>query len=85
MAQACEKWGDLAIVTTDNPRSESPESIIEEICSGFSEHFSAEQVHVEVERAKAIGLALDLATADDIIVIAGKGMKITKKSKGHIP
>ncbi len=82
MAQACEKWGDLAIVTTDNPRSESPESIIEEICSGFSEHFSAEQVHVEVERAKAIGIALDLATADDIIVIAGKGHENYQEIKG---
>lgn len=82
MAQACEKWGDIAIVTTDNPRSEPPDSIIKEICLGFSKEFMTDQVHIEVERAKAIALALDLASADDIVVIAGKGHEIYQEIKG---
>ena len=82
MAQACEKWGDIAIVTTDNPRSESPYSIIKAVCSGFSEEFITDQVHIEVERAKAIALALDLASADDIVVIAGKGHEKYQEIKG---
>ena len=46
---------------------------MEAICTGFSEPFRTDQVHIEVDRAKAIAVALDLATADDIIVVAGKG------------
>ena len=82
MAQACEKWCDLAIVTTDNPRSEAPESIMEAICTGFSEPFRTDQVHIEVDRAKAIAVALDLATADDIIVVAGKGHEDYQEVEG---
>tara|TARA_B100000575_G_C23143750_1_gene666856 strand:+ start:12680 stop:14341 length:1662 start_codon:yes stop_codon:yes gene_type:complete len=82
MAEACEKWGDIAVVTTDNPRSEPPDSIIKAICSGFSEVFITNHVHIEVERAKAIALALDLASADDIVVIAGKGHESYQEIKG---
>ena len=82
MAQACEKWCDIPIVTTDNPRSEAPETIIEEICSGFSEAFRTNQIRSEVDRAKAIALALHLASADDIIVIAGKGHEDYQEVEG---
>ncbi len=82
MARACEKWCDIAIVTTDNPRSEASETIIEEICSGFSESFRTNQIRSEVDRAKAIALALHLASADDIIVIAGKGHEDYQEVEG---
>lgn len=70
MARAAEELSDVVIVTSDNPRSEDPKIICQEICSGF---IHAEKQTVELDRKKAIELAVDLASSDDIIVIAGKG------------
>ena len=70
MARASETLSDMTIVTSDNPRSEEPESIIQEIVKGFQ---NKESYLVEVDRRKAIKRAIDMATADDIILIAGRG------------
>jgi UDP-N-acetylmuramoyl-L-alanyl-D-glutamate--2,6-diaminopimelate ligase len=70
MAAVCDKYADLSIVTSDNPRSEKPLSICQEIVKGFS---SEERYTLEVDRRKAIALAIGMATAADMIVIAGKG------------
>lgn len=70
MAQACEAISDLTIVTTDNPRSEDPSSIIQEITKGFKD---SKKFIVELDRYKAIEKAIDLATTNDIILLAGKG------------
>jgi len=72
MAKVSEKYGDTVIVTSDNPRTEDPKKIIDDILLGFSCHFRPE-VHVEPDRAKAIALALDQAEKGDIVILAGKG------------
>lgn len=66
------RLSDIAIVTSDNPRSEEPEEIIRDIIRGIPEEAAAE-LNVEVEREKAIKLAINTARKDDVVVIAGKG------------
>jgi UDP-N-acetylmuramoyl-L-alanyl-D-glutamate--2,6-diaminopimelate ligase len=70
MAKACERYADLCLVTSDNPRSEDPHQICEEIVQGFTKQDSYE---VEVDRRRAIQKAIEKADVDDIILIAGKG------------
>ena len=70
MAKVCQEFSDLAIVTSDNPRNENPDEIIRQIVAGFSKRDS---YLVETDRYAAISKAIDLATPDDIILIAGKG------------
>jgi UDP-N-acetylmuramoyl-L-alanyl-D-glutamate--2,6-diaminopimelate ligase len=57
-------------VTSDNPRSEEPAAIIEDILGGIGERRSVE---VEADRRTAISLAFERAEAGDTVVIAGKG------------
>ena len=74
MAAIAEKYADNLIVTSDNPRTENPMQIIEEICVGLSNQLSSQaRVQVEEKREKAIAMALTQAKAGDIVVIAGKG------------
>ncbi|MFH1422990.1 MAG: UDP-N-acetylmuramoyl-L-alanyl-D-glutamate--2,6-diaminopimelate ligase [Planctomycetota bacterium] len=70
MAIAAEKNADLCIVTSDNPRTENPETIISDIIKGFS---NKDKYLVESNRKKAISLSLSLAKKGDVIIIAGKG------------
>ncbi|MBN2479320.1 MAG: UDP-N-acetylmuramoyl-L-alanyl-D-glutamate--2,6-diaminopimelate ligase [Parachlamydiales bacterium] len=70
MAKTAEKYSDQIIVTSDNPRSEDPQKIIDEIKLGFSNNCSYMQ---EVNRFDAIKLACKMAQKEDIILIAGKG------------
>src|ERR1700733_6046232 len=70
MAQVCEQLADVVIVTSDNPRTEDPAEITRQIAQGFVHRDS---YLIEVDRRKAIEKAIDLATPDDIILIAGKG------------
>jgi UDP-N-acetylmuramoyl-L-alanyl-D-glutamate--2,6-diaminopimelate ligase len=71
MGRAGAELADLAIVTSDNPRSEDPEAILAEVLAG-AESGPAE-VEAEVDRRAAIALALARARAGDTVVIAGKG------------
>ena len=68
MGEVVSRLADRAIVTSDNPRSEEPEAIIEEIRAGMD----GDEV-VEPDRAAAIGLAVDEAGEGDVVVVAGKG------------
>jgi UDP-N-acetylmuramoyl-L-alanyl-D-glutamate--2,6-diaminopimelate ligase len=68
MGAAAVQNADRVIVTSDNPRSEDPAAIIEQILAG-----SGDDVEHEVDRRKAIGLAIDTAADGDVVVIAGKG------------
>lgn len=61
---------DRVVVTSDNPRSEKPEAIISQILLGLTGHAA---VTVEPDRAQAIAYALSLASARDVVLIAGKG------------
>lgn len=70
MAQAAEKYADLLVITSDNPRDEEPMAIIEEVLSGLKDETAREVI---CDRKEAIFRALKLARADDVIVLAGKG------------
>ncbi len=71
MGAVAGRLADLAIVTSDNPRSEDPETILAEILSGMDGCAAA--VHREADRRRAVALAVSLATPGDVVVIAGKG------------
>ena len=62
---------DLAIITSDNPRTEDPEAIIRDIVAGVEP--SMGEYQGSVDRRKAIEYALEIGQKDDIIVLAGKG------------
>jgi UDP-N-acetylmuramoyl-L-alanyl-D-glutamate--2,6-diaminopimelate ligase len=68
MGGVVSRLADRAIVTSDNPRSEQPGAIIEEILQGMEGGYE-----VEPDRAAAIGLAVAGAEEGDVVVIAGKG------------
>ncbi|MBI2811900.1 MAG: UDP-N-acetylmuramoyl-L-alanyl-D-glutamate--2,6-diaminopimelate ligase [Candidatus Melainabacteria bacterium] len=70
MGQIADNLADLLVVTSDNPRSEKPKSIIDNILSGIKR---TEALLVEEDRATAIALAVKAATDKDIVVVAGKG------------
>ncbi len=71
MGKIGTELADLSIITSDNPRTEDPEAIIADIVPGAKE--SGGDFEVVVDRRKAIRRAMDIAKADDIIVLAGKG------------
>jgi len=70
MGEVAERLADQVVLTDDNPRSENPEFIVEEIKHGMSR---PEQALVIRDRARAIGTALAEAGADDVVLVAGKG------------
>ena len=70
MGAAAASLADLALVTSDNPRHEDPDSIISEVMAGAPE---ATNIQAEADRAAAIATALANASAGDVVVIAGKG------------
>jgi UDP-N-acetylmuramoyl-L-alanyl-D-glutamate--2,6-diaminopimelate ligase len=86
MGRLAGEFSDLTVVTTDNPRSEDPNKIIENIEQGLKEqalpHFDREELReipgysgyvVRPDRREAIALAVRLAKPGDVILIAGKG------------
>lgn len=70
MAKAAAKFADQIIVTSDNPRFENPELIIEDILKGFDK---SSEIILEADRKEAIKKAISLAGSNDIVLIAGKG------------
>jgi UDP-N-acetylmuramoyl-L-alanyl-D-glutamate--2,6-diaminopimelate ligase len=78
MGRIGAELSDLAIVTSDNPRSEDPEAIIAEILAGSGR----EGVEVEPDRRAAIAMALDGARDGDTVVIAGKGHEQGQEFEG---
>ncbi|MBF0377400.1 MAG: UDP-N-acetylmuramoyl-L-alanyl-D-glutamate--2,6-diaminopimelate ligase [Desulfamplus sp.] len=68
---AC-RYSDITIITSDNPRSENPDTIISEIVKGIPE-IDSKKIIVEPDRAKALEIAVNISEPDDIIVAAGKG------------
>lgn len=70
MAQVAEEYSDIAIVTSDNPRSEDPQEIARQVMKGFKH---PDRHLVELDRRNAIAKAIELAGPDDMILIAGKG------------
>lgn len=70
MAAMAEQCADHVIITNDNPRTENPATIIDDIRKGL---IDASRVAVIADRAQAIAYALSQAKSNDVIVIAGKG------------
>ena len=68
MGRSAARWADHIVVTSDNPRGEVPEKIIEDVISGCGN-----QAEVVVDRAEAIRHALALAESGDTVLVAGKG------------
>jgi UDP-N-acetylmuramoyl-L-alanyl-D-glutamate--2,6-diaminopimelate ligase len=73
MGRAAATVADVAIVTSDNPRSEDPEAIIDEVARGASEARGRAAVERIVDRREAIERAVALAGDGDVVVVAGKG------------
>ncbi|MDQ6835402.1 MAG: UDP-N-acetylmuramoyl-L-alanyl-D-glutamate--2,6-diaminopimelate ligase, partial [Actinomycetota bacterium] len=72
MGEIAGRLADVAIVTSDNPRSEDPEAIIAEVLAGMTTHERPTIEH-DPDRRAAITRALELAGPGDVVVIAGKG------------
>jgi UDP-N-acetylmuramoyl-L-alanyl-D-glutamate--2,6-diaminopimelate ligase len=88
MAKVVEQFADLAIVTSDNPRTENPDEIINQIVAGFNDvswhglparentakmAVPPSKIKIETDRRKAIAIAIESAKKDDVVLIAGKG------------
>lgn len=73
MGRVGTELSDLCVVTSDNPRSEDPEAIIEMILEGVRGEFPQERYQVVVDRREAIKKALSEARPGDLVVVAGKG------------
>jgi len=72
MARVAEELADFVIVTSDNPRTEEPNDIINDVVAGF-ENGKTQTIAIEPDRKKAIELAIKSAGKNDIVLIAGKG------------
>lgn len=70
LAQAAEQGADRVILTTDNPRTEDPDQILDDLLAGFRH---PGRVRIEPDRRRAIAAALADARAGDAVLIAGKG------------
>lgn len=85
MGHIAESIADIVIVTSDNPRTEEPDSIISDISAGFSSETQC-QIIVEPDRRAAIRSAIRAADSGDVVIIAGKGhedYQILGKRKIH--
>lgn len=81
MAQAGLAVADRVILTADNPRSEDPLAILQDMQVGMTEEQHA-RTHIEADRRKAIHYAVAQAKANDIVVIAGKGHETYQEIQG---
>jgi UDP-N-acetylmuramoyl-L-alanyl-D-glutamate--2,6-diaminopimelate ligase len=70
MGRAVEQAADVIVLTSDNPRSEPPLAIIDDVLSGFADRFRPRAI---VDRGEAIAWALNEARPGDCVLIAGKG------------
>ena len=80
MGAVASRLADCAVVTSDNPRSEDPQSIIDAILTGVT---NPDRVTVEPDRARAIALAVAAAAPGDIVLLAGKGHETTQEIAGR--
>ncbi len=77
---------DVAVLTSDNPRSEDPEAILAAVVAGAREAVATgapAQLHAELDRRAAIGAALAAAGPSDVVLIAGKGHETVQEFADH--
>ncbi len=79
MGRIATELADVAIVTSDNPRSEDPRAIVAEVLAG-----AVGEADVEPDRRAAIERAVELAAPGDVVVIAGKGHEPGQEIAGRI-
>ena len=70
MGSIAEQFSDKLFITSDNPRSEEPQKIVNDILMGIKKR---EKITIEIDRFKAINESIKFASKEDIILIAGKG------------
>ncbi len=80
MGKIAVELSDVAIITSDNPRTENPMDIIADICKGIPEN--AQNHTIIEERRKAIRYAMDIGGKNDIIILAGKGHETYQEING---
>jgi len=84
MGEAAGRGSDFVVLTSDNPRSEDPRAIINDAVVGLQK--TGVQYTVEVDRRKAIALAISEAQPGDIVLLAGKGHeKVQVTREGSVP
>ena len=82
MGRLAASLADVAILTTDNPRSEEPRAVIDDVLAGIDGSGGAE-VHVEADRRRAIELGVRLARAGDVLLVTGKGHETEQEVGGR--
>jgi UDP-N-acetylmuramoyl-L-alanyl-D-glutamate--2,6-diaminopimelate ligase len=73
MGKIASELSDIVYVTSDNPRTENPDTILSQITAGISASHFGSNIHVEVKRELAIARAIQGARSDDLVLVAGKG------------
>ena len=73
MGRLAAELSDVVIATSDNPRSEDPKAILEDVMAGVREKIGAKEYEAIIDRREAIFRAIEIAKADDTVIIAGKG------------
>jgi UDP-N-acetylmuramyl-tripeptide synthetase len=79
MAAMAEKYADRIVVTSDNPRTENPRAIIDEVLAGLKRRDAA---RIESDRAVAIHSTLSRAMPQDVVLLAGKGHEAFQEIDG---
>jgi UDP-N-acetylmuramoyl-L-alanyl-D-glutamate--2,6-diaminopimelate ligase len=84
MGEVAASLADVVLVTTDNPRSEDPQTIVDEVLAGARRvhRTPAPEVVAEVDRRRAIGRAIALADDGDVVLLAGKGHEAYQEVQG---
>lgn len=80
MAAVAEQLADRLVLTSDNPRFEEPQSILADMLAGLRNQDAAE---IQIDRRKAIALAIASAADDDVVLIAGKGHERWQEIRGE--
>jgi len=83
MGRVVARRADVSFITSDNPRGENPQEILDEILSGAQQIQGAE-LRCQVDRRKAIAEAIGEATDGDLVVVAGKGHETTQVALGRV-
>ena len=81
MGSLAAMYSDLTVVTSDNPRSEDPHSIVDEIVAGIEDRTNVTTI---LDRREAIRWAIAQAKSDDIVLIAGKGHETGQERDGVV-
>ncbi|MBQ7792370.1 MAG: UDP-N-acetylmuramoyl-L-alanyl-D-glutamate--2,6-diaminopimelate ligase [Clostridia bacterium] len=80
MGAIAKRLSDVVVVTSDNPRSEDMQAIIDDIMAGISDKTN---VYSNTDRKEAIRMAMELAKKDDIVLLLGKGHEMVQKFKDY--